>query len=355
MIVLVDSSHAQNDEPIDPDQMLVPQNLLKVLHAPEVHSELKLEPKHIQSLEKFFEEVDGLWFRSRNLPEEKQHALIRQLEQRAWTWAQKQTGQAATKRLQQIVYRSQGVRMLLDRKVMDALALQEEQVSKFRQAALDVHKAQQSLQQKMATGGEVSDEQKLLGQAIERENQQVASVLTKAQLTKVNELRGQDFDTQKLQRIHPMAPELIPVSHWINSQPLKLSELRGKVVLVHFYAFQCHNCHANFHIYNRWHEQYKDRGVIVLGIQTPETASESDVNKVKEAAREREFEFPVLIDLEKKNWNAWSNTMWPTVYVIDQKGYLRHWWQGELNWQGATADQQIEKIVDELLKSAENS
>lgn len=47
--------------------------------------------------------------------------------------------------------------------------------------------------------------------------------------------------------------------------------------------------------------------------------------------------------------------MWPTVYVIDQKGYLRHWWQGELNWQGATADQQIEKIVDKLLKSAENS
>lgn len=54
MFVLVDSSHAQNDEPIDPDQMLLPQNLLKVLHAPEVHSELKLAPKHIQSLEKFF-------------------------------------------------------------------------------------------------------------------------------------------------------------------------------------------------------------------------------------------------------------------------------------------------------------
>ncbi|HAC90510.1 MAG TPA: hypothetical protein DCF63_07725 [Planctomycetaceae bacterium] len=61
------------------------------------------------------------------------------------------------------------------------------------------------------------------------------------------------------------------------------------------------------------------------------------------------FEFPVLIDLKSENWNAWGNTMWPTVYVIDKKGYIRSWWQGELNWQGATGDKSIENLVDELL------
>ena len=116
------------------------------------------------------------------------------------------------------------------------------------------------------------------------------------------------------------------------------------------YAFQCHNCHANFPIYQRWHERYQDRGVVVIGIQTPETAAEAEPERVRAAAEERGFQFPVLLDLDKRNWNAWSNTMWPTVYVVDQRGYLRHWWQGELNWRGATGDQAIEELVEQLLQ-----
>lgn len=117
----------------------------------------------------------------------------------------------------------------------------------------------------------------------------------------------------------------------MNSKPLTLKELRGKVVLVHFYAFQCHNCHANFEIYRRWHDQLRSKGVEVVGIQTPETPTERDPAAVKSAAAERKLEFPILVDLESKNWAAWGNTMWPTVYVIDKNGYIRHWWQGELN------------------------
>ncbi len=67
------------------------------------------------------------------------------------------------------------------------------------------------------------------------------------------------------------------------------------------------------------------------------------------AAKKDGFKFPVLIDLKHENWNAWSNTMWPTVYVIDKRGYIRFWWQGELNWKGATTDKTIEKVVDRLL------
>jgi peroxiredoxin len=146
-----------------------------------------------------------------------------------------------------------------------------------------------------------------------------------------------------------MAPELVPVQDWINSRPITLKSLRGKVVLLHFYAFECHNCHANFDHYRQWHKKYGGE-VVVLGIQTPETPTERQADAVKQAARERNLEFPILIDLDSANWKAWSNTMWPTVYVIDRDGYLRHLWQGELNWKGAAGDQTIEKLIDELIK-----
>ncbi len=129
----------------------------------------------------------------------------------------------------------------------------------------------------------------------------------------------------------------------------QVKELRGKVVLVHFYAFQCHNCHANFEIYRRWHDQWHEKGVVVVGIQTPETSQERDPAAVKSAAAERKLEFPIIVDVASKNWDAWGNTMWPTVYVVDKNGYLRQWWAGELNWKGATGDKTIEQVVDQLL------
>jgi peroxiredoxin len=92
------------------------------------------------------------------------------------------------------------------------------------------------------------------------------------------------------------------------------------------------------------------QGVVVIGIQTPETQPERDLTAICKAATDNRLEFPILMDLKSENWKAWGNTMWPTVYVIDKKGYLRHWWQGELNWQGATGDQTIERIADDLLK-----
>ncbi|MAE26582.1 MAG: hypothetical protein CMI64_13025, partial [Pedosphaera sp.] len=62
-----------------------------------------------------------------------------------------------------------------------------------------------------------------------------------------------------------------------------------------------------------------------------------------------QFDFPVLYDLEKENWNVWSNNVWPAVYVIDKRGYIRYWWLGELQWQGARGDKLIERLVSSLL------
>ena len=147
-----------------------------------------------------------------------------------------------------------------------------------------------------------------------------------------------------------MAPEFAENAVWLAESSGPWEKLRGKVVLVHFYAFQCINCQRNFHHYNAWAEKWKDRGVVVVGIQTPETRAEKDISLVKAAAENDQLQFPVLMDSENTHWDRWGNTMWPTVYVVDQRGYIRMWWQGELNWQGATGDQTIEGLVDSLLQ-----
>jgi peroxiredoxin len=240
--------------------------------------------------------------------------------------------------------------MLLRQDIAQPLKLSSGQQSQFAELAKEVDQAQQALQTGTTKGEPSNDLIEAAQRATQAERKAVTTLLQPDQQRKIGEITGPAFDTQQLQRIYPMAPELIPGSEWFNSEPLTLESLRGKVVLVHFYAFQCHNCQANFGIYRRWHEKLREQGVVVIGIQTPETQPERDPTAICKAATDNRLEFPILMDLKSENWKAWGNTMWPTVYVIDKKGYLRHWWQGELNWQGATGDQTIERIADDLLK-----
>jgi peroxiredoxin len=213
-------------------------------------------------------------------------------------------------------------------------------------AKLEYTKAQYS------TTGATKQQQQAVVDALQAENKFLASNVRKDQMQKLQTILGDPFDTGSLKRIYPMAPEFAEVEHWINSEPLTLKELRGNVVLVHFYAFQCHNCHANFGIYKKWHEELTSKGVRVIGIQSPETRPEEDPVAVREAAQETGLEFPIIIDLEKDNWKNWGNTMWPTVYVIDQDGYIRHWQMGELQWKGANYDKDVQRVIDELLQSS---
>ncbi len=89
--------------------------------------------------------------------------------------------------------------------------------------------------------------------------------------------------------------------------------------------------------------------MVMIGIHTPEAEHERDVAAVREKTDEAEFDFPVLIDNQKKNWQAWGNTMWPTVYLIDKQGYVRTWWMGELNWQGTQGEKIMRGRIETLL------
>ena len=328
---------------------LVPRQMLALLHAPEVHQELKLNTKQVTDLELLFAEIDGAWFLSRNQSQEQQLPILDSLDQKVHNWLAEHVTNKQRERLWQIELQAQNVRMLLRNDVSLELKLDSMQQERFAKLARSTDAAQSALQ-KAVMSGEPSDElQSKTKAAAKAEQDAVKKVLKPAQTLRLQKMLGESFDTNKLKRIYPMAPEFVAVEDWLNSEPLTLKELRGKVVLVHFYAFQCHNCHANFEIYRRWHDQWSEKGVVVVGIQTPETSQERDPAAVKSAAAERKLEFPIMVDAASKNWDAWGNTMWPTVYVVDKNGYLRQWWQGELNWKGATGDKTIEQVVEQLL------
>ena len=349
-VVLTSSMNAAQPESVSKEfRSLVPRQMMPLLHTPEIHQELKFSKAQIAELETLFSEIDSTWFQSRNLPDDKQLPILDSIDQRVQKWLADHTTKEQRERLSQIELQAQSVRMLLRQDLADQLKLESTQQNRFAELARSTATAQAALQKAINQGESRDDLQSKVTAATKAEQDALKKVLKPEQQKLLVTLVGQPFELSKLNRIYPMAPEFVPVMSWVNSKPLTLKELRGKVVLVHFYAFQCHNCHANFEIYRRWHDQLRSKGVEVVGIQTPETALERDPAAVKSAASERKLEFPILVDLESKNWAAWGNTMWPTVYVIDKHGYIRHWWQGELNWKGATADKTIENVVEQLL------
>lgn len=327
------------------DVTTVPQNLLKLVHAPEVQTELGLSGGQLDAFVIELAKIDGPWWRSRIKPDS-ERKIIAEQEQLLISVLSQFLSAEKMERLKQIELQSQGTRIFARPDVIKTVGLTKTQSEKLKDLFSATDRASKKLQgAKAQDKGMLTDAQT----ARDAEAKGISEMLTGPQKVTFSKMMGTPFDTVKLTRIYPLAPELVDSGHWAGAPAVTLADQKGKVVLLHFYAFQCHNCVANFEHYKRWQEQLAEKGVRVIGIQTPETSAERDVKSVQNAAKEKGFHFPVLIDTKSANWDTWANTMWPTVYVIDKKGYIRFWWQGELNWGGATVDKTIEKLVDELL------
>lgn len=321
----------------------VPQNLLNLVHAREVQSELGLEGDE-EFLAKL-RELDADWWKLRIRPTSEQRKIVFELETKLLEYLEAKLGPEHFTRLLQLELQSQNWRILLRPDIAGFLKLTPEQTEKLDEL---FDKADSIAKKATEKPGKVDE--KLMAEftkAKNAENIEARAILTRPQQAQLKQALGKIVDSRKYERIYPLAPELIDGGRWLNG-PVALQELRGRVVLVHFYAFQCRNCVANFKHYRRWHDEWANRGVTVLGIQTPETASEREPELIKKAAEKEQFKFPVLLDLKSENWAAWGNTMWPTVYVVDQEGYIRFWWQGELNWNGAEGDKTIEQLIEKL-------
>ncbi len=124
------------------------------------------------------------------------------------------------------------------------------------------------------------------------------------------------------------APE-IANDTWINSEPLRLTQLRGKVVLVEFWTFGCYNCQNVEPYIKSWHDKFKDHGLVVIGVHSPEFGHERVVKNVRNYVREHSIQYAIAIDNDYRTWNSYQNHYWPAVYLIDKQGILRYTRIGE--------------------------
>ena len=142
----------------------------------------------------------------------------------------------------------------------------------------------------------------------------------------------------------PLAPELIPGGEWFNSEPLQLSELRRKVVIIDFWTYSCINCQRTFPYLRTWHEKYADDGLVIIGVHSPEFEFEKDVDNVAEAIEDFDLQYPIVQDNNFATWRAYNNRYWPAKYIIDKDGYVRYTHFGE------GAYDETEEVIQELLR-----
>ncbi len=140
-------------------------------------------------------------------------------------------------------------------------------------------------------------------------------------------------------------PPLAGATEWLNSPPLTPEALRGKVVLVDFWTYSCINCLRTLPYLRAWAEKYKDAGLVVLGVHTPEFAFEKRPANVRRAVKDLGIGFPVALDSDYAVWRAFDNRAWPAFYFIDAQGRIRHQQFGEGRY--AMAEQVIQQLLAE--------
>jgi cytochrome c biogenesis protein CcdA/thiol-disulfide isomerase/thioredoxin len=130
-------------------------------------------------------------------------------------------------------------------------------------------------------------------------------------------------------------PSLSGAVQWLNSPPLTPEALKGKVVVVDFWTYSCINCLRAIPYVRAWYEKYKDQGLVVIGVHTPEFAFEKNIDNVKKAVADLKIDFPVAIDNDYAIWRAFRNMYWPADYFIDAQGRIRDHAFGEGDYRGS--------------------
>ncbi|OGH03084.1 MAG: hypothetical protein A2798_01495 [Candidatus Levybacteria bacterium RIFCSPHIGHO2_01_FULL_37_17] len=170
------------------------------------------------------------------------------------------------------------------------------------------------------------------------------------QLKKINstEVKKEDMGKPMSDFVQkgPPAPEIIEGGKWFNSKSLTLAELRGKVVLIDFWTYSCINCQRTLPYLRQWYEKYNDKGLVIIGVHSPEFEFEKSEKNVAQAIADFKLKYPIVQDNNFATWRAYSNQYWPAKYFIDKDGFIRyvHFGEGAYN--------ESEKAIQDLLKES---
>lgn len=189
---------------------------------------------------------------------------------------------------------------------------------------------------------------KILGVAVLLGVVVIAFNLDRTILSQVSKFETANLENKLLGFIKPDMPEmtlpkLSEANAWLNSSPLTKDQLLGKVVLVDFWTYSCINCIRTLPYVKAWAEKYKNDGLVVIGVHTPEFGFEKNIENVKKAIKDLGVEYPVAIDNDYKIWNSFHNRYWPAHYFIDRQGRIRNHHFGEGKYD------ESEKIIRDLL------
>ena len=142
------------------------------------------------------------------------------------------------------------------------------------------------------------------------------------------------------------APDLA-TGDWINSGPLKLQDLRGRVVLIEFWTFGCINCRNTLPFVEGWYDRYREKGLTVIGVHSPEFDEEKNVENLRGQVASLGIRYPVVTDNDYQTWNAYKVEAWPTIFLLDKQGRIRWMRVGEGNYD------ETERLIQKLLAEKE--
>ena len=145
-----------------------------------------------------------------------------------------------------------------------------------------------------------------------------------------------------------IAPEFRAIEEWINSEPLTMAGLRGKVVLLDFWTYSCINCLRTLPHLTAWDDAYRDDGLVTVGVHTPEFAFEREPDNVRRAVRDHGIDYPVALDPDFGTWEAWQNRYWPAKYFVDRRGHIRYAHFGEGDYE------ESERVIRQLLAEGQD-
>lgn len=175
----------------------------------------------------------------------------------------------------------------------------------------------------------------------------IAGLFTTAMLIIAGVLNAKQFTT-------PLAaPEFTQQDpqDWINSEPLSLDKLQGKVVLLDFWTYGCWNCYRSFPWLHSLEQRYEDQGLQVIGVHTPEFEHEKIKANVLEKVKEFDLKHPIMIDNDFAYWRKMNNRYWPSYYLIDKQGRIRYLSIGETH-KGDPRAKKVEAEIEKLLKES---
>jgi len=328
-------------EPLNP--------VVQLSRDPQVQAELKLTTAQIKAINAAYAEIDEPLWMSRDATAgpalDRRQELARQFEHNLLASILELPQQA---RLKQLMLQANGWPALATPEVAALLHLTAEQTGLIKEI---IDKTAAQIRQAALVAGSSGED--LVTPLRKREGASIQELLSAGQRQSLSAMVGASYDLSHVRPLTFKAPELKDVDAWIGSEPMTMAGLRGKVVAFHFWAFGCINCVRNLPHYNDWQKRFASRGLIVLGMHTPETKAEHDVAALKDKIEQFAIHYPVAVDRENQNWKAWANSMWPSVYLVDKRGRVRYWWYGELNWQGAGGEKHMRQRIDELLTEKE--